>query len=191
MFKPTSPPPMLPPSPFVDEWLPKFAKISSDQRLLDVGCGEGRNSLFAAILGYDVTAIDLEKSLSPEAREHLAISFQAMNLLDIGREDGLRQDFDIVICNETLSKLPVRDRAIGFRALMSAVRPNGFALVSDYTSDFHSQGIKGFLPNKLREPFDRAAWNVLYFATQKPTTQVYGNGDIAMTSLAQIIAQKP
>ena len=182
---------MLPPSPFVDEWLPKFAKISSDQRLLDVGCGEGRNSLFAAILGYDVTAIDLENRLVLEAREHLAISFQAMNLLDIGREDGLRQDFDIVICNETLSKLPVRDRAIGFRALMSAVRPNGFALVSDYTSDFHSQGIKGFLPNKLREPFDRAAWNVLYFATQKPTTQVYGNGDIAMTSLAQIIAQKP
>jgi SAM-dependent methyltransferase len=42
------------------------------RRALDVGCGKGRDALFLATKGWDVTAVDLEERALDKAREQAA-----------------------------------------------------------------------------------------------------------------------
>ena len=81
-------------------------------RLIDIGCGEGRNAVFFARNGLDVTAFDLSpqgvaktRELADEAGVPLRV-FQADML-----EYRLTEKFDIVFCHGCLQYIPPRLRS--------------------------------------------------------------------------------
>jgi tellurite methyltransferase len=76
-------------------------------RLLDAGCGEGRNAVFFARNGYRVTAFDLAES-GVEKTKRLAE--EADLQVDVFRADileyRLRQPFDVIFCHGCLQYIP-------------------------------------------------------------------------------------
>ncbi len=85
-------------------------------RLLDIGCGEGRNAVFFARNGYDVTAFDLsakgvEKTLRLARQVGAKINAFVADVLAF----RLQEEFDILFSTGTLHYLPqeVRGEVIG------------------------------------------------------------------------------
>jgi tellurite methyltransferase len=50
------------PTALLADWLPRLADRGPRGRALDVACGAGRNALFLAEAGYEVTAIDISEA---------------------------------------------------------------------------------------------------------------------------------
>jgi tellurite methyltransferase len=76
-------------------------------RLIDIGCGEGRNAVFFARNGFDVTAFDLAAAGVAKTQQFAAEAgvtiraFQA-NLLDY----RLTEAYDVVFCHGCLQYVP-------------------------------------------------------------------------------------
>ncbi|MBD2802611.1 class I SAM-dependent methyltransferase [Xenorhabdus sp. M] len=79
-------------------------------KLLDVGCGLGRNAEAAAEMGYDVTAIDnaptaIESCQDRQMTNH--IRFKVANAC----ATGLNETFDTILDSATYHAIPSNDRA--------------------------------------------------------------------------------
>jgi SAM-dependent methyltransferase len=79
---------------FVDDLVGRFAPAHG-RRLLDLGCGTGRDAGRLAHLGYEVTGLDIStRMLSYARRRHPAVQFVEGDL----RTFGLGRRFDVVTC---------------------------------------------------------------------------------------------
>lgn len=76
-------------------------------RLLDIGCGEGRNSIFFARNGYEVTAFDLSKEGINKTRKwanrlNLSIEIFQADLIQY----RIQENYDILFSSGTLQYIP-------------------------------------------------------------------------------------
>jgi len=86
------------PSPFLLREIERIRQLAPGKRALDIACGEGRNSVFLALNGYEVTALDIsDAGLAKAARQAeenaVVIDFQQVDL------DGYQftEKFDLII----------------------------------------------------------------------------------------------
>ncbi len=105
-------------------------------RVLDVGCGQGRDALFIARLGHSVVGVDLSPNgirdlLAIAHQENLAIEGVAVDIIEFV-PDG---DFDVVLIDRTLHMLPEKDRLEVLARLVRNVHRNGWLLISDERSN--------------------------------------------------------
>lgn len=118
-----------PPAAAVTRFL---AGLPVPARLLDIGCGQGRDALPAARLGHRVTGIDLAphgiaQMTRAAAAEGLSVDGQVADLLaytPAGR-------FDAILCNRVLHMLPPAPRHALLARLLPCVAPGGAVLVLD------------------------------------------------------------
>lgn len=114
-----------------------FEGFSGDRaRVLDVGCGQGRDALFIARLGHSVVAVDLSPAgisgmISDATRENLDIKGEVADIRAY-RPDGL---FDIIVVDRTLHMLQRPDRTGVLSDLVRHVSPNGHLLLADEPSN--------------------------------------------------------
>ncbi|MFA5866904.1 MAG: phage portal protein [Actinomycetota bacterium] len=83
----------LTPSLFAQEYVEKLKDEGVNGKLLEIGCGNGRDSIFFARAGFTVTAIDVAPSAIKLAKDNakeaeVDINFQAANAEDLPFEDG-------------------------------------------------------------------------------------------------------
>ena len=109
-----------------------FAKLQPPKRVLDVGCGQGRDALFIGRMGHHVVGVDLSAAgitqlLEDAARENLNIKGIAADVLD-HEPDGL---FDIVLFDRTLHMLKPADQLQVIKRYMEHVARDGFVLIND------------------------------------------------------------
>lgn len=105
-------------------------------RILDVGCGQGRDALPLARLGHDVTGVDL----SPSGVASMVADAQAEGLSITGHvaditayaPDGM---FDVMLIDRTLHMLGDAPRAAVFATLIDATKNGGWLVVADETSN--------------------------------------------------------
>lgn len=112
--------------------------LQAKMRVLDVGCGQGRDALFIARLGHSVFAVDMAQggidALSKEAREEgLAIEAIVADITKF-RPNGL---FDIVLVDRTLHMLPEAPRISVLFKLLGVVRNGGWILIADEKSNMN------------------------------------------------------
>lgn len=87
-----------------------LSELMSTGKVLEIGAGAGRNALFLASKGYEVTAIDI----SSVAVERIMQQAKKMGLTletrvsDIA-EENLRSNYDAIICTMTLHQLSKED----------------------------------------------------------------------------------
>ncbi|MGR3758613.1 class I SAM-dependent methyltransferase [Roseobacteraceae bacterium NS-SX3] len=101
-------------------------------RVLDVGCGQGRDALFIARLGHSVTGVDISphgiKDLTAAAaREDLDIEGHVADLAAF-RPSGL---FGIILIDRTLHMLAEADRLAVLARLLEHAAPGGWVLIAD------------------------------------------------------------
>jgi tellurite methyltransferase len=81
------------------------------EKLLDVGCGEGRDSIFFARNGFEVTGFDssaegIRKSLARADENRLSINFFQGNIL----EHRLEETYDVIFSSGGLHYIPLQLR---------------------------------------------------------------------------------
>ena len=114
--------------------------IDPGKRVIDLGCGIGRNTFYMAELGYDVTAVDFAssalKKLDKAKSEHMnadRITTKQVNLAEkLPFRDG---SFDIAMDIVTTMTL-VPEELIGFEAeIRRIVHPDGLFLTYVLAAD--------------------------------------------------------
>lgn len=100
-------------------------------RLLDIGCGEGRNAVFFARNGYDVTAFDLseqgvEKTKRLAERASVPVTAFQADLIEF----RLMEEFDILFSTGALHYIPPARRAEVFGNYRQYTSPGGLNVLS-------------------------------------------------------------
>lgn len=102
-------------------------------RVLDLGAGEGADSIRLALLGYSVQAVEISKvgaeKISAFAAEASAVvSVEAADITEY-EPDG---EFDVVICNGVLHYIDDKNAVI--EKMQQATRPGGINVISLWSS---------------------------------------------------------
>lgn len=100
-------------------------------KLLDIGCGEGKNSVFFARNGYDVTAFDLAASGVEKTKnlaERIGVSIHVFQA-DLN-EYRLTEKFDILFSNGVLHYVPESLRKELFENYKAFTENNGINMLS-------------------------------------------------------------
>lgn len=101
-------------------------------RLLDVGCGAGREALGFARAGFDVVAIDLAPAMIEAARanarrEGLGIAFRVQSMTELDEPPG---SFDGAFCTAALNHVPGRALRVATLARVArALGPGGVLIL--------------------------------------------------------------
>ena len=107
------------------------AKIVKPGNTLDLGCGNGRNSLWLAANGYDVTAWDknpmsidtIERIKAAEGIENLQTAIKDLNSLSF---DG---EYDFILSTVVLMFLEAKSIPVLITNMQRCTRPGGYNLI--------------------------------------------------------------
>lgn len=127
--------------------------VAADQgcsRSQDVGCGQGRDSLFIARLGHKVTSVDL----SPTGIRDLMFDAKAEGLNVTGVVADIREfrwygEYDVIVVDRTLHMLKSIERINVLRQLLGITKNGSHILISDEKSNIPA----------LRVPFEESEFN--------------------------------
>jgi SAM-dependent methyltransferase len=127
------------PNVYVAEVVPGLAP----GRALDVACGEGRNAIWLAQQGWDVTAFDfadvaIERARTRAEQAGVDIAFTVADALDA---DMPRASFDLVLL--CFLQLPDKERRPVWARAAQAVAPGGTLLVIGHDTRNVTDGVGG------------------------------------------------
>jgi tellurite methyltransferase len=167
-------------------------------RVLDLGCGEGRNSLFLASLGHDVVAIDrseagIRKLEAIAARSGVGLRAVVGDIAAVEPD----QELDCVLAHGVLYYLdnPVWRRLLSRVKL--ATKPGGFNIFTVFiynleypcTDEIQAASYKSsFLPNEIQEFY--GDWNEVRF-DQYVKWDSHPGIPIHYHPIEKLVAQKP
>ena len=98
----------------------------SPRTLIDLGCGEGRDSIFFArrgyrVLGVDISSVGVRKAENRASRLGVDVRFQVGDI----RTYRLNHRMDVVFSSGTLNNIPRRIRAARFEHFKASTKPGG------------------------------------------------------------------
>lgn len=129
-------------------------------RVLDIGSYEGRNALYLARLGWEVVAIDTDKTVLDTLQKIAdAESLNVSTVVADVREYTPDKPFDVVLCLMVLHFLPEKDIAPTIARMQGYTRAGGINIVTAFTAD-NPIGTRPYLfpANSLRDFYK--AWNI-------------------------------
>ncbi len=112
------------------DWINKQAPLAG-KNVIDIGCGGGILSESMAVLGANVTGIDMAPTPLQVAKLHLKETGQQVDYQQITAEkmaDKHAAEFDVVTCMEMLEHVP--DPASVVNACARLVKPGGMVFLS-------------------------------------------------------------
>ena len=147
--------------------------------VLDLAMGEGRNGVFLATKGFQVTGVDISAEGLKKAETlaaELGVTIKTV-VADLESYEIPANTFDVIICTYYLQ----RDL---FPKIATALKPGGIALIETYTID-HIQYSPRFNKAFLLEPNE--------LLTMLPGLRIvrYEEVDTGQAAYASILAQKP
>jgi SAM-dependent methyltransferase len=113
---------------------PFLALLPPGARILDAGCGSGRDGKAFLDLGYDVTAFDASEAMAAFASEHIGRPVLHLRFDEVSFEE----QFDGVWACATLLHLPRHEMGVALANLTRALVPGGVL----YASLKHGEGEK-------------------------------------------------
>lgn len=102
------------------------ALLNPGARVLDLGCGPGRDTISLISEGFDVMPVDGSEGMCAVASRNTGLDVVRMDIADLDF-DG---EFDGVWANASLLHLHPDEIPIAFRSILRALRPGGVLFVS-------------------------------------------------------------
>ena len=127
-----------------NRFLADYAAGLTPRRVLDLGCGQGRNAVWLATRGHRVTGVDkspvgIEQARGLAADHRVEVLFQVANVVeDWTPPSGA---YDLVILSYL--QLPPHDRRVAHAKATEAVAPGGTVWLIAHHSDNISDGVGG------------------------------------------------
>lgn len=172
------------------------ATLIAPGKALDLGCGNGRNSLYLAANGFDVTAWDknpasisnLERIRQAEGLENLRTAIKDLNALSF---DG---EYDFILSTVVMMFLEAKTIPGLIANMQRCTRPGGYNLIvaAMDTDDFPcTVGFPfAFKPEELRN--DYAGWTLLkYNEDVGELHRTDASGKRIKLRFATMLARKP
>lgn len=100
--------------------------LAPGARILDAGCGSGRDARAFADLGYAVTAFDASVELAKRATEHCGFAVDVQRFEDVNEV----AHFDAIWCCASLLHVPLADMPMVLTKLWTALKAGGRIYVS-------------------------------------------------------------
>jgi tellurite methyltransferase len=169
-----------------------WRQIHGDQRgrVLDLGCGEGRDAVYFSAHGFEVTAVDGSPVALDKLRRLAAakeVSVHRVVQSDI-REFTLGTEFDIVFAHNSLQFIGAECVPLLAR-LQQIIRPGGFNAISAFIRDTEAlagrDDLYRFDHNELK--FHYRGWRMLFYGEET----LWREPSSMYLSFARVIAQKP
>ena len=127
-----------------NRFLAEYATGLTPRRILDLGCGQGRNAVWLATQGHRVTGIDLSPVAIEQARRLAADHAVEVTLeaADVVKSWTPPPDtFDLVVLSYL--QLPPQDRRVAHDKATEAVAPGGTVWLIAHHSDNIADGVGG------------------------------------------------
>lgn len=170
--------------------------LPTEAKVLSVADGEGRNGVWLAALGHDVTSIDIAETGLAKARKLAQERGVSLDLqqADLATWDWPESRFDAVVAIFIQFADPSL-RARIFAGMQRATRPGGLILLQGYRPEqiAYSTGGPSIPDNLYTETMLRAAfagWEIEHFATHDSVIEE-GAGHSGMSALIDLVARKP
>lgn len=100
--------------------------LAPGARLLDAGCGSGRDAKAFLEMGYQVEAFDASSAMVELAREYTGLPVQLMTFADV----DWKEEFDGIWCCASLLHVPAVELLEVMQRLEGALKPGGVWYVS-------------------------------------------------------------
>ncbi|MRS15369.1 methyltransferase domain-containing protein [Enterobacteriaceae bacterium RIT691] len=100
---------------------PFLALLPAQGKILDAGCGSGRDGKAFKAMGYDVEAFDATAEMVALAKEHTGIAVKQMTFADV----DARERYDGIWCCASLLHVPLAELADALQKLAAALKPGG------------------------------------------------------------------
>lgn len=170
-------------------------RLPAGSEVLCVADGEGRNSVYLAGLGHDVTAFDPSAVALEKARALANARDVTVAVRQAGVEDwDWSRKFDVVV-GVFIQFAPPAMRAELFAGMARAVRPGGLLLLHGYAPRQVDYGTGGppdaqnmYTEALLREAFKE--FEILYLADYDADIEE-GAGHSGRSALVDLVARKP
>jgi len=127
-----------------NRWVAEETAGLTPGRALDLACGEGRNSIYLAQRGWQVTAVDFSR-VAIAKTERLALAQQPPVTIEWRYVDATQfsepSRFDLAMV--VYLQLPAKQRRSAVQAAWNSVRPGGLLLIIAHHSDNLTAGVGG------------------------------------------------
>jgi len=139
-----------------------WQNVKPNSYFLDLGCGQGRDSIFMAEQGFKVVAVDeskeaIEQLKETAVKENLNIETICQSIADF----KITQDKFLVINAYNIFQFLDKSKTMEIiRNIKKNLKPDGYAIISGFTINdpsYQKQGNKAkgyFKPNELKELFN-------------------------------------
>ena len=127
-----------------NRFLAECATGLTPRRILDLGCGQGRNAVWLATQGHRVTGIDLSPVAIDQSRRlatdrSAEVDFKVANVVEDWTPPA--DAFDLVVLSYL--QLPPHDRRVAHAKATEAVAPGGTVWLIAHHSDNITDGVGG------------------------------------------------
>ena len=113
----------------------KFLQLLSGKKVLDFGCGSGRDTKYFIESGYAVTAIDGSEELCKSASAYTGIQVKHMLFQDLDEVDC----YDGIWACSSILHLPKEELKIVTQKMSRALKPNGIIYTSFKYGNFEGE----------------------------------------------------
>jgi len=171
-------------------------RLPSGARILDIACGEGRNAVWLAgqgceVTGFDVSPVALDKARRLAAEKQVQVSWHQA---DVRSWDWAPEVFDAVACIFIQFASP-EERTRLFQGFRETLRPGGFVLLQGYTPKQleYRTGGPGDIAHLYTEALLRSAfegWELLLLREYEDEL-AEGTKHVGRSALIEMVARKP
>lgn len=180
------------PSLFAQEFVGELKKQKA-KRVLEIGCGNGRDSIFFSYAGFDVAAVDVSSHAIKLAEKNaddakVIIDFQEANAEELPFKDG---EFDAVFSLSVLHSTKLTKSVPEVNRMLSE---NGLAFIYIYGDTQHADGKQEevITVDKYLELLKTLNFTVLdFYSEQEEKFDEFGEKHKLLVALLQKKAGKP